>query len=135
MSESGPQMCRRILIVDDEEDACGILAIALSTISGAKVDTRNNAEDAFRSMSSAPADVLITDVRMSGMSGLELLTRLRERGCWPACGVLVISAESDPELPRHALERGAAAFFSKPFSASVVRKSVISLLEGCNGVA
>lgn len=126
---------RRILIVDDTDEARGILAIALRTIHGAIVETMENAEDAFRSMAGVRADVLITDVHMSGMSGLELLNQLRESGCWPSCGAVVISGETDPELPSRALACGAAAFFSKPFSAGAVRKSVISLLEDCHGMA
>lgn len=134
MNASLPQPHPRILIVDDAEEARGILAIALRTISGATVETLDNAEDAFRSMHNVGADVLITDVRMSGMSGLDLLARLRESGCWPSCGAVVISGETDPELPHRALACGAAVFFSKPFSAGAVRKSVISLLEACDGV-
>jgi DNA-binding NtrC family response regulator len=133
MSASRRPFERRILIVDDAEEARSVLAIALSTISGATVETTDNAEDALRSMSNARADVLITDVRMSGMSGFDLLTTLRGQRCWPSCGALVISGEADPELPQRALACGAAAFFSKPISAGSVRKSVISLLEGRNG--
>ncbi|MBV8906372.1 MAG: response regulator [Acidobacteriia bacterium] len=129
MSAGRPPDERRILIVDDAEEARSILAIALGTIGGARVETTDNAEDALRSMSSLRVDVLITDVRMRGMSGLDLLTTLREHRCWPWCGALVISGETDPELPQRALACGAAAFFRKPISASAVRKSVISLLE------
>ena len=74
-------------------------------------------------------DVLVTDVRMSGMSGLELLGALRDRGQWPGAGALVVSGESDPDLPDRALAAGAAAFFAKPFSPVAIRKSVLSLLE------
>jgi two-component system, NtrC family, response regulator AtoC len=133
MSAGGPPVERRIVIVDDAEEARSILAIALGTISGAAVETTDNAEDALRSMSNVRADVLITDVRLSGMSGLDMLATLRERCCWPSCGALVISGETDPELPQRALACGAAAFFRKPISAGAVRKSVISLLEGRNG--
>jgi CheY-like chemotaxis protein len=125
---------RRILIVDDADEARVILGIALRTIEGVTVETASNAEDALQSMTIARVDVLVTDVHMSGMSGLELLARLRQTGCWPTCGVVAISGELDSELPRRALSHGAAVFFSKPFSAAAVRKSVISLLEGCDGI-
>ena len=132
MSASESQPSRRILIVDDAEEARSILAIALRTIRGATIETMDNAEAALRSICETSVDVLITDIRMSGMSGLDLLAKLRENGCWPLCGAVVISAETDPELPSQALASGAAVFFSKPFSAGAVRKSVISLLEGCS---
>ena len=122
---------KQILIVDDAEDARGILAIALGTIAGAQVNTAGSAENALESIAGASVDVLITDVRMSGMSGLDLLAALRERGLWPACGAIVISGETDRDLPQRAEACGAAYYFSKPFSASAVRKSVMSLLEKC----
>lgn len=134
MSASGSQAHRRILIVEDQDEARGILAVALGTIGGATVDTADSAESALRLLSGGTVDVLVTDIRMSGMSGLELLTRLRENGCSPSRGAVVISGETDPELPRRALACGAAAFFSKPFSAAAVRKSVISLLEDRDGM-
>ncbi|MBZ5625273.1 MAG: response regulator [Acidobacteriia bacterium] len=132
MSNVGP---RRILIVDDAGDARAVLAMALRTIAGASVEVAESAEHALALLGMESVDVLVTDIRMSGMSGFELLAALRESGRWPACGALVISGEADPELPRRAREYGAAAFFSKPFSASEVRKSVISLLESSYGMA
>ena len=136
MSDAGPhRAARRLLIVDDSDEARSILAIALGTIPGARVEVAGSAEDALALLDIEPVDVLVTDVRMSGMSGFELLAALRERGRWPASGALVISGETDPELPRRALEYGAAAFFTKPFSAGEVRKSVISLLRSSDGMA
>jgi CheY-like chemotaxis protein len=128
-------MARRILVVDDSEEARSILAIALSTIPGARVDVAGNAEAALARLGTEPVDVLVTDVRMTGMNGFELLDSLRQRGRWPSCGALVVSGETDPELPRRAIEHGATAFFTKPFSAGEVRKSVISLLRSSDGMA
>src|SRR5690348_480473 len=105
---------RRILIVDDAEDARSILAIALSTISGVTVEHADSAESALQSIANDKVDVLITDVRMSGMNGLDLLATLRERGCWPTCGAAVISGETDRDLPQRATAAGAAYYFSKP---------------------
>jgi CheY-like chemotaxis protein len=133
MSPGGSKAHRRILIVDDDPEAREILAIALRTIAGAAVETNASAEEALRSAAAARVDVLLTDVIMSTMTGLELLAALRERGCWPACGVLVISGETDPDLPRRALAAGANTFFAKPLSVGAVRRSVISLLAGSHG--
>src|SRR5437764_1209696 len=126
---------RRLLIVDDSDDARAILAIALGTIPGVRVEVAANAEDALTRLSAETVAVLVTDVRMTGMTGFEFLDELRSRGRWPVCGVLVISGETDPDLRGRAFEYGAAAFFSKPFSAGEVRKSVISLLRSFDGMA
>src|SRR5215813_5528714 len=112
----------RILIVDDDGEARSILSIALSTIGGATVETADSAESALEAIGSQPVDVLITDVRMTGMTGIELLAALRERGVWPLRGAVVISGETDHDLPQRARDRGASAFFTKPFSAAEVRK-------------
>src|SRR5436305_7225661 len=98
----------RILIVDDAGEARAILAIALSTIGGVTVETVGSAEEALAAIGGAPVDVLITDVRMSGMTGIELLAALRERGPWPRSGAVVISGETDPDLPRRATAAGAS---------------------------
>ena len=120
---------RRILIVDDAEESRAILAVALRGIEGVTVETAGSAEDALQMLAASRADVLLTDVRMSGMNGLELLTALRERGNWPSSGVVVISGETDPGLPERARACGARFFFRRPFSAAAIRKAVISLLE------
>jgi DNA-binding NtrC family response regulator len=124
---------RHILIVDDAEESREVLAIALRTIEGAIVETSGDPREALRSIGSQPVDVLITDIRMDGMNGFELLAALRESGGWPSCGAVVVSGETDPELPSRALACGAAMFFGKPVSASAIRKSVHSLLEGKHG--
>src|SRR5262249_37225176 len=126
---SGEPGRRRILIVDDAGESRAILAIALGTIADAHVEVVESAEAALALIGAGTVDVLVTDFRMSGMSCLELLAVLRERGQWPGAGALVVSGETDPELPGRALAAGAAAFFAKPFSAVEVRRSVLSLLE------
>ena len=120
---------RRILIVDDADEARDILAIALATVANASVETASSAEDALSRLGAEPVDVLVTDFRMRGMNGFELLTELKGRGIWPRCGAVVMSGELNPDLRRRALEEGAAAFFSKPFSTGEVRRSILLLLE------
>lgn len=120
----------RILIVDDAADARAILAIALRTIPGASVAEAGSAEHALELLDAEPVDILVTDVRMGGMNGFELLAALRARDRWPARGALVVSGEpNEEELAQRARDCGAAAFFPKPFSAAAIRKCVLSLLD------
>ena len=119
----------RILIVDDSPEWRGILGIALGTIPGAEVVPAESAEQAFALSEKQNMDVVVTDFRMAGMNGLDLLGRLRQQQKWPVCGAVVISGETDPELPARAVAEGAAAYFEKPFSPAAIRKCVISLLD------
>jgi DNA-binding NtrC family response regulator len=127
------QLMPRILIVDDSPEWRGILGIALGTIPGAEVLSAESAEQAFALSESKNIDVLVTDFRMEGISGLDLLNRVREHRRWPVCGAVVISGETDPDLPARAVAEGAAAYFEKPFSPAAIRKCVLSLLN--HGVA
>ena len=122
-----------ILIVDDSPEWRGILGIALGTISGAEVLSAGSAEEAMAISASKNIDVLVTDFRMGEMSGLDLLGRVRASRRWPSCGAVVISGETDPDLPARVKSAGAAAFFEKPFSPAAIRKCVLSLLH--NGLA
>jgi CheY-like chemotaxis protein len=119
----------RILIVDDSPEWLGILSIALGTIPDADVESAESAEHALRIVQGeAPFDVLVTDFRMPGMTGLDLLGRLRNTPQWPARGAVVISGETDVDLPKRAAEAGATVYFEKPFSPAAIRKCVLSLL-------
>jgi CheY-like chemotaxis protein len=120
----------RILIVDDSPEWLGILGIALSTIPDADVHSAGTAEQAIAVAENGPPfDLVVTDFRMPGMTGLDLLGRLRDTPQWPARGAVVISGETDPDLPERARTAGATAFFEKPFSPVAIRKCVLSLLE------
>jgi DNA-binding NtrC family response regulator len=118
----------RILIVDDSPEWRGILGIAMSTIPDAQVLPAGTAEEAFAIAEERPVDVLVTDFRLGEMSGLDLIGRLRERHRSPVFGTVVISGETDPDLPARAVAEGAAAYFEKPFSPAAIRKCVLSLL-------
>lgn len=73
-------------------------------------------EDALRKMESAPADIVITDINMPYVSGVELMRRLRER--WPQTVILVLSGYSDFEYVHQALLAGALDYILKPINRS-----------------
>jgi DNA-binding response OmpR family regulator len=102
----------RILVVDDDPDARETLATALAQ-SGYVVDMAEDGRGALGRLHSWPADVLVSDVRMPGMSGLDLIRALRESGRDQPV-VLITGMDVDP--PMTARECGAAAFLRKPLT-------------------
>ena len=115
---SNPTKIQRVLIVDDEPDLLGVLG-ELFTLFGYEVMSANNGADAFDLMQNNEVDVLLTDVRMPKMDGLELVRRVRStRRERPI--IMVTSGYSD-HLPEALYEAGANGFLSKPFGASGVR--------------
>ena len=70
---------------------------------------------------------IIADVRMPGMSGLELQAQLKTDGA--RTPVIVITAHDDPKMRRQALEAGVVAFLSKPFDDEALLEKVRTALE------
>ena len=119
----------RILIADDSPEWRNIAAIALRTIPAAVVTTVESAEEALQQFREQEFDILVTDIRMGKMDGLELLTALQRLERWPTRGAIVISGEPVANLWVTAELKGAAKFFQKPFSPGELRKQVVSLLD------
>lgn len=117
MNRLSPGMSKppRILVVDDEEEVREILAETLEEF-GYAVTTAGSGEEALRRLDGDGIAMVITDVRMPGMSGLDLAEQVRRR--WPAVKVVLISGYFvPPQAP--------TKFLKKPFHmkdlASLVR--------------
>jgi len=119
---------RVILVVDDSPDCVATLELALGALEDVAVRGASSAEEALAMLDCHRVAAVITDVQLPGLSGFELLARLRERVDGRALPVVVISADADPGAPAMALRMGADAFFAKPFSPSAVRRKVEELI-------
>lgn len=114
-----------ILIVDDDEVIRDTLKELLSEHYVCK--TAGTADDAFARLAEKPYDLVLTDISMPGISGLELLGRVLER--YPKMPVIVVSGISDQEHVQGLIKLGAFDFLLKPFRLEVVEKSVRRALE------
>ena len=108
---SEPSPTGRVLVVDDEDDAREMLAEAL-TAAGFEVVACQDGECALRHALGSSFDVCLSDVRMPGMDGLELLRRFGEAS--PETTVVLVTAFGDMETVVEALRAGAADFVCKP---------------------
>ncbi len=111
-----------ILVVDDECSMRDFLSILL-TKEGYKVTTAPDAQTALKKLDSADYELLITDNRMPGISGLELLATVKEQR--PELPVVMITAFTSPEDAVLAMKNGAFDYISKPFNVDEI-KSVIA---------
>lgn len=111
----------RILIVEDEVRVAQALARALSMPEGGGyfVETCDSGEDALSLLRGTDFDLLITDFRMTGMNGLELIARCRESS--PAIRSILITAFGSEEVEDKAYELEVDGYLAKPFS---IRKLV-----------
>ncbi len=117
-------MSERILIVDDDTDALEVYRTRL-VHGGFDVETAESAEQALARVGSFDPQLVVTDVRMEGMSGLELLEKLR--GAMNAVEVVVMTGHEDMETAVSAMKAGAFDFLVKP----VDPKALQALAERC----
>ena len=122
MNESPPP--QRILVVDDDVDGLEVLRIRLAH-AGFEVETAESAEKALSCVSAFAPGLVVTDVRMSGMNGLELLEKIR--ATMDHVEVVVMTAHDDMETAVSAMKAGAFDFLVKP----VDPKTVQGLAERC----
>ncbi len=101
-----------IWVVDDDQSVRWVLDKALRQ-AGMEVRSFERAEHVLEAMQTGTPDVLITDVRMPGMTGIALLERLHEQA--PALPIIVITAHSDLENAVAAYQGGAFEYLPKPF--------------------
>ena len=116
-------MAQRALVVDDEPSVRYFLAVALEQV-GFECLTADGGQAALDLLAQVEApDLMLLDVRMPGMDGLETLRRLRPT--YPDLPVIVVSAVGDPEVAATALaELGVAAFLGKPCSLVGIERTV-----------
>jgi CheY-like chemotaxis protein len=119
-----------VLLVDDAEDCLATLDVALQALPGVVVRSAHSAEAAWEVLGRDPVSAVITDIHLPRMTGLELISRIRQNPKWQALPIVVVSADADPNGPRIALESGANAYFTKPFSPGAVRKKLEELMHG-----
>lgn len=101
----------RILVVDDETQITRVLKTTLNS-NGYEVRTAANGEDGFEALSWTP-DLIITDLSMPGMTGVELCRAVRKRSQTP---IIVLSVRGEEKTKIEALDAGADDYVTKPFS-------------------
>jgi DNA-binding response OmpR family regulator len=115
---------KRVLIVDDSLELGRWLQTALTTMDAQiQATVYPSGEEALLDSSRRPVDVLITDIRLAGISGLELVRKIRKR--YPGIRIIVITGMQDMSLEKQAKELGIDAFFRKPMD-------IPSFLEAVN---
>ena len=102
----------RILIVDEEEIVRNVLAQVLEA-DGFKVRGASSGDEALEFLKKEPFSLVITDIVMSGMTGIELLERIKQ--LYPATEVIVITGHASLDTALTALRHGAYDYLYKPF--------------------
>ena len=116
----------RILLVDDTPEIIRFYAEVLNADSYEIVGTAANAAVAFGMVAEMAPQVILLDISMPGMSGIELARRLRAAGCQAA----IVFVSSDDALATEAMSSGGSAYVSKNLMASDLRLAIREALAG-----
>jgi putative two-component system response regulator len=117
-----------ILVVEDDSEVRSMLSEALLSL-GYAVRAAASAEHALTVLETSPPDLVLTDVHMGAMSGVELCARIKSDPRWALLPVVIVTAVSDLDARVAGLAAGADDFFAKPFNLLELRTRVGALLR------
>ena len=117
---------KRILIVDDEPNVRLMFRTTLAS-TGAEIAVAEDGEVALERLEGSPFDLVLLDLKMPGLDGMETLRRLRDIG--DDTPVVIVTAHGDVPHAVEAMKLGAIDFLSKPLSPDALRRVVGEVLE------
>ena len=116
----------RLLVVDDERDVADALYDQFRFLESLELDVYKaySAEEALETLNERKIDIVMTDVRMPGMSGLQLLACVRER--WPDCPVIFLTGYSEFDTIYSATRQGNVTYLLKTESPESIAAAVVA---------
>ncbi|MGE0553774.1 MAG: response regulator [Gemmatimonadales bacterium] len=121
-------MTHRILVVDDEPDITALVAYHLAK-SGYRVSTASNGTEALRAAADQRPDVVVLDLMLPGLSGLDVLQALRKQEDTREVGVILLTARREEADRIRGLSLGADDYLTKPFSPQELSLRVAAILR------
>jgi CheY-like chemotaxis protein len=115
--QSGVMKMTNVWIIDDEESIRTICASALEDLFN--VESFSSASEALLALNSSKPDLIITDIKMPGMSGLEFLDKVSEK--FPDLPTIIITAHANIDNALSAYKGGAFEYLTKPFDINEIR--------------
>jgi len=120
---------KSVLIVEDEPDAAELFA-EMMRVSGFRVRKTSSSAPALSMMNEDKPDIVLLDIMMPEVSGLDILRRMRQDPVLATVPVVVVSAMSMPSDIRNGLEAGASTYLTKPVGFLELKEAVERALAG-----
>ncbi|MBW2040262.1 MAG: response regulator [Deltaproteobacteria bacterium] len=123
---------KRVLVVDDEETLTWSMTKTLAKDKEKyELIIANTGREALQALQKYHIDVVVTDIKMPDINGLDLLLKIREE--YPLTKVLIMTAYGSPEVQKEATKRGSYYYIEKPFEISDIRGLILKALEEKRG--
>ncbi|MBZ5591187.1 MAG: response regulator [Acidobacteriia bacterium] len=118
-----------VLIVDDSAAIRKILqrVLAQTNLPLGKVSEAGDGREALDAMKQAKVDLILSDINMPNMDGLQFLSELKSNDQWKGIPVLVISTEGSQAKVMEAVQLGARGFVRKPFTPDQIKEKLASI--------
>jgi DNA-binding NtrC family response regulator len=120
----------KVLIIEDDEEMGSLLKDFVAN-EGYKAESVRDGSEALRRLSKEPFDLVITDIRMPGLSGLDILPGVKKLR--PEVPVIIITAFGSEEVFRKAISRGANGYFEKPLHLLQLRTLIHHMFSSSQG--
>ena len=129
---SSVEQKKRILIVDDSRTMRRMVSMSLAGIGQLRFEEAANGLEAIERLVLGPADLMILDLNMPEIHGIEVLKFVRARPIYRSMPIIVLTTKGEESIQREALEAGASLYLTKPFSALELESKVRELLTNHN---
>jgi CheY-like chemotaxis protein len=123
----------KILYVEDEHDIQVIAQMALETVGGFDVTICSSGMEALQTVAGFAPDIILLDVMMPGMDGIQTYQALRRLPECAATPVVFMTAKVQAGEVQYYLDLGAAGVIPKPFDPMTLADDVQAILNGCDG--
>ena len=120
-------MAERILVIDDEVDMLMLLRMIIEENTDYDVKTTNSPTEGIKLFREEDYDLIITDLKMPGLDGIDLFDEFRE--IKPDVPVIIITAYGSVETAEEAMRKGVAEFIAKPFRKDTILFTIKRVLE------
>lgn len=117
-------MAVNILVVEDSQSTRSLVALALEEIPGVNLIEASNGFEALKTLPNHKFDVIITDINMPEINGLELIRFIKDHPVHKDTPIIIISTERSDEDRARGLKLGASTYLTKPFSPEEIVRAV-----------
>lgn len=120
-----PMEKKRMLVIEDDEEMRSMLKDFLEE-EGLEIESARDALEAFHKLGVQSFDLILTDLRMPGSSGLDIIPRIKRLR--PETSIVVITASGSEDIHRKAIERGATLYLEKPLRFPELRANIEKII-------
>jgi two-component system chemotaxis response regulator CheY len=121
---------RRVLVVDDSSTTRALMVSTIEEMEGFETVEAKNGFEALRQLPQQPFDLIVTDINMPDINGLEIVHFVKNHSQYQSIPLIIVSTEGSEDDVRKGLDLGAAAYVKKPFEPEFLKSTIRQIIKG-----